>query len=263
MDCARGLQRVAVRAPLASRPVPRARCRCTAAAPAAAARAPGALKVPSKPRLTFVGFSGAVDGASGRGPHSWLRQRLSGVLPLPPITRSDEEFRQAGVEFLSTANGICVAELCELFDKVGFPRRDPERLKVALCNTHRMVWARATRQSGNARRGELLGIARATSDGALTATVWDVAVTPSWQRAGLGRGLMERLTRALVEDGIPSISLYAEPQVVELYKRLGFKEDGVRPLPVQTFRKAAPALPAGQQAKQQPCLAGIVGGGRR
>ena len=39
--------------------------------------------------------------------------------------------------------------------------------------------------------------------------VWDVAVAPAWQRGGLGRALVERLTASLVEDGIPTITLYA------------------------------------------------------
>jgi ribosomal protein S18 acetylase RimI-like enzyme len=45
------------------------------------------------------------------------------------------------------------------------------------------------------------------------ATIWDVAVAPAWQRSGLGRAVMERLTRSLVEDGIPTITLYAEAKV--------------------------------------------------
>ncbi len=44
----------------------------------------------------------------------------------------------------------------------------------------------------------MIGFARATSDGVLSATVWDVAVNPAWQRSGLGRALMERLTKKLV-----------------------------------------------------------------
>lgn len=51
------------------------------------------------------------------------------------------------------------------------------------------------------------------SDGVFSAIIWDVAVTPVWQRSGLGRAMMERLTRDLVEDGIPTIALYAEPKV--------------------------------------------------
>lgn len=47
-------------------------------------------------------------------------------------------------------------------------------------------------------QGQMIGFARATSDGVLSATVWDVAVNPAWQRSGLGRALMERLTKKLV-----------------------------------------------------------------
>lgn len=57
------------------------------------------------------------------------------------------------------------------------------------------------KQSRVAKLGQLIGFARATSDGVFNATVWDVAVLPSWQRGGLGRALMERIVKALVEDG--------------------------------------------------------------
>lgn len=93
--------------------------------------------------------------------------------------------------------------------QVGFPRRDPARLAMALQNTYRTVWVRAARKSRLARQGALLGFARATSDGALSAVIWDVAVAPAWQRGGLGRALMERLTASLVNDGISTITLYA------------------------------------------------------
>lgn len=38
-------------------------------------------------------------------------------------------------------------------------------------------------------------------------------MSPAWQRSGLGRAMIERLTHQLVEDGISTITLYAEPQV--------------------------------------------------
>lgn len=61
--------------------------------------------------------------------------------------------------------------------QVGFPKRDLAKLKVALDNTHAIVWIRSTKQSRWAKLGQLLGFARATSDKALSATVWDVAVS--------------------------------------------------------------------------------------
>lgn len=49
-------------------------------------------------------------------------------------------------------------------------------MKLALDNTHATIWVRSTKQSRWAKLGQLLGFARATSDKALSATVWDVAV---------------------------------------------------------------------------------------
>jgi GNAT superfamily N-acetyltransferase len=120
--------------------------------------------------------------------------------PPPVLSKSDAAFAEAdGVAFVWGSEGLDLGELNDLFTRVGFPRRDPSRLAAALAATHRTVWVRAARKSRTAREGQLLGFARATSDRALCATIWDVAVTPAWQRAGLGRGMVERLTACLVE----------------------------------------------------------------
>ena len=126
-----------------------------------------------------------------------------------------------------TTEDLGIDELNNLFSQVGFPRRDPARLAAALQNTHRSLWVRAARKSRLAKEGQLLAFGRATSDGALSATIWDVAVLPAWQRGGIGRGLVERLTRSIVEEGIPVVTLYAEPGVVGLYEKLGFEVDPV------------------------------------
>ncbi len=138
-------------------------------------------------------------------------------------------------------------ELNDLFQRVGFPRRDPEKLAMALGNTYSCIWIRASRKSRMAKEGQMLGFARATSDGALSATIWDVAVNPAWQRGGLGRGLVERLTEDLVEHGISTITLYAEPGVVGLYEKLGFVKDpqGVKGLAFQSASKKGKAVKRG------------------
>ncbi|GFR46557.1 hypothetical protein Agub_g8149 [Astrephomene gubernaculifera] len=198
----------------------------------------------TKPRLTYVGqaVSGAGDGLSHDKTlyGSRIEEAAGGVLRPPPISRPDADFEsQLGVQFVEGREGIVVTELNELFEKVGFPRRDPERLRVALENTYHIIWVRATRTTRLAKQGQMVGFARATSDGVLSATVWDVAVSPAWQRSGLGRALMERLTKKLVEDGIPTVTLYAEPQVVTMYEKLGYVRDpeGIRGMAFQRRRK--------------------------
>lgn len=61
--------------------------------------------------------------------------------------------------------------------QVGFPRRDERKLTVALQHTYALVWVRSTKKSRFARLGQVLGFARATSDGVFCAVIWDVAVS--------------------------------------------------------------------------------------
>jgi len=169
--------------------------------------------------------------------------------PPPAVTKSDADFAAMGVEFVEGREGVRVAELNDLFERVGFPRRDPARLQLALEHTHALVWVRATRQSRVAKLGQLLGFARATSDAALSATIWDVAVLPAWQRSGLGRAVVERLTRSLVAGGVSSIALYAEPKVVGMYRKLGFVEADTTEFRGLAFQRRRPQQ--GQQGARR------------
>lgn len=69
-------------------------------------------------------------------------------------------------------------------------------------------------------------------------------VHPAWQRGGLGRGLVERLTASLVEDDIQTVCLYAEPGVVGMYEKLGYVKDpyGVKGMAFQRKSTAGQAL---------------------
>lgn len=166
--------------------------------------------------------------------------RLEGYMIPPKISKPNDAFAAMGLEFVTSHEGIVLSELNDLFEKVGFPRRDPDKLKIALDNTYHMIWIRSTKQSRLAKMGQMVGFARATSDGVLSATIWDVAILPAWQRCGLGRALMERLTARLVQDDIPTITLYAEPNVVGLYEKLGFMKDpdGIRGMAFQRKKKS-------------------------
>eukprot|EP00884_Botryococcus_braunii_P007634 jgi/Botrbrau1/16872/Bobra.150_2s0091.1 len=202
----------------------------------------------TKPKLVYVGRRRAALAADGISPSPiWP----PGATPeYPQISKSDEEFREQKVEFVFGSEGIDLMELNDLFERVGFPTRDLDRLEVALQHTHCVVWIRATAGSRYARKGQLLGFARATSDKALTATIWDVAVNPGWQRIGLGRGAVERLTARLLKEGITDICLYAEPGVIALYTKLGFDfpPEGTRGMAFQRKSKAGAALIASAAA---------------
>ena len=68
----------------------------------------------------------------------------------------------------------------------------------------------------------LVGFARCTGDGILEATIWDVAVNPVYQGLGLGKELMKYILKELKQIGISKVTLFADAEVVEFYKRQGW-----------------------------------------
>ncbi|KAG4925404.1 hypothetical protein JHK87_050944 [Glycine soja] len=91
----------------------------------------------------------------------------------------------------------------------------------ALCD--KCTW-RSYLTEGNEQK-RLIGMARATSDHAFNATIWDVLVDPGYQGQGLGKALIEKLIRTLLQRDIGNITLFADSQVVEFYRNLGFEAD--------------------------------------
>lgn len=87
----------------------------------------------------------------------------------------------------STERDIDLYELEELCDAVGWARRPLRKVKKAIEHSFLVVSMWEVR--GTQRR--LIGFARATSDHAFNATIWDVVVHPNFQGKGLGKALMK------------------------------------------------------------------------
>jgi ribosomal protein S18 acetylase RimI-like enzyme len=123
--------------------------------------------------------------------------------------------------FFSTDRGIDLYELEELCDAVGWARRPLRKVKKAI--EHSFIVVTLWEERSNKRR--LIGFSRATSDYAFNATIWDVVVHPEFQGKGLGKALMRQIVKQLRSEDISNITLFADPQVVEFYKGLGFMSD--------------------------------------
>ncbi|KAK7309937.1 hypothetical protein RJT34_07083 [Clitoria ternatea] len=141
-----------------------------------------------------------------------------------PLSISDEALESRGFVLRRGAEGLNLDELNGVFVAVGFPRRDTEKIRVALEHTEAALWVehRKTRRP--------VAFARATGDGVFNAIIWDVVVDPSFQGIGLGKAVMERLIQELLRKGISNIALYSEPRVLGFYRPLGFvaDPDGIR-----------------------------------
>ena len=109
-------------------------------------------------------------------------------------------------------------ELDQLLQTVGWSWRPIRRVKRALEFSILVVglW----RHDGKFPR--LVGFARCTGDGILEATIWDVAVNPVYQGLGLGKELMKYILKELKQIGISKVTLFADAEVVEFYKRQGW-----------------------------------------
>lgn len=123
--------------------------------------------------------------------------------------------------FFSTDRTIDLYELEELCDAVGWSRRPIRKVRKAIQNSFLVItmWE----QRGNRKR--LIGFSRATSDHAFNATIWDVVVHPDCQGQGLGKALMKQLIKKLRSEDISNVTLFADPDVVNFYRQLGFMPD--------------------------------------
>lgn len=133
--------------------------------------------------------------------------------------QKEEPIKGLIVSHEKTISPVQVQDLCA---SVGWSRRDPVLIARALNYSLAVVsaWDKDT----------IVGFARATGDQVFNATIWDVAVRPSYQKRGVGRLLMHELLKDLDSYGIPLITLYADPGTDGFYKRFGFSTDpsGVR-----------------------------------
>ncbi|MGB5136021.1 MAG: GNAT family N-acetyltransferase [Prochlorococcaceae cyanobacterium] len=120
---------------------------------------------------------------------------------------------------LSSEREIDLYELEQLCDAVGWSRRPLRRVRKALENSLLRVglWRH------DPRLPRLVGFARCTGDGVVEATVWDVAVHPHYQGAGMGRELMAFVLDHLRELEVERVSLFADPGVVGFYQGLGWE----------------------------------------
>ncbi|XP_052199886.1 serotonin N-acetyltransferase 2, chloroplastic [Diospyros lotus] len=172
-----------------------------------------------------------------------LRLRTCGVhrgnvavsAQLPPTKRSepaasysysisDDELESRGFSLRRSVGELNMEQLNSVFVAVGFPRRDPEKIRIALENTDALLWIE------HQKTQRPVAFARATGDGVFNAIIWDVVVDPSFQGIGLGKAVMERLVADLSGKGINNIALYSEPRVLGFYRPLGFvaDPDGIR-----------------------------------
>ena len=128
---------------------------------------------------------------------------------------------ESQISFSIERENIDLYELEELCDRVGWARRPLRKVRKAIQHSFLVVSMWETK----GEKSRLIGFARATSDGAFNATIWDVVVDPTFQNRGLGKAMMKFTIDRLRKADISNITLFADPHVVDFYRRLGFVLD--------------------------------------
>jgi ribosomal protein S18 acetylase RimI-like enzyme len=115
-----------------------------------------------------------------------------------------------GIE-LRDEHTVDLAALARLRARCDFKERTPELLQLQLDGARWIVHAYAGEQ--------LVGFARAISDGVASAYLSSVMVDPDYQRRGIGRAMVERLLAG--RDHIKWV-LHSAPDAMAFYAALGF-----------------------------------------
>ena len=68
----------------------------------------------------------------------------------------------------------------------------------------------------------LVGFARVLTDWRYRAYVYDVIVAPEWRDRGLGRVLVDGMLARL--EGVETIELSCQPEMIPFYRRWGFRD---------------------------------------
>lgn len=120
------------------------------------------------------------------------------------------------VQFCARKSDIDCHKLQELFRLGAFWAKDRkiEDLEVAIANSEPVISAWDGKQ--------LIGFARATSDGIYRATIWDVVIHPDYQGAGLGRKLVQTVLSHPRMNRVERVYLMTTHQQ-HFYKRIGFE----------------------------------------
>lgn len=126
--------------------------------------------------------------------------------------RLDQQFYQSAYAKVTfTRDGVDWDLLADIYARAPLAMRTAAEVKRAFANSYICCFAWVD--------GQLVGAARATSDGVFYATVLDVAVDPGFQGAGIGRKMMRELLRRLP---VQKVYLTTVPGKEGFYEKLGF-----------------------------------------
>lgn len=138
-----------------------------------------------------------------------------------------------------STDGIDWLELESLYRAAPLGNKSAESLKTVFTNSRYCCFA--------LEQGKLIGAGRALADGADCSYICDVAVLPSHQGTGVGKGIVAKLVA--LSQGHRKIILYSVPGKEGFYSRFGFQKMLTA---MAIFENQQQALAQGYLAEREP-----------
>lgn len=120
------------------------------------------------------------------------------------------------IYFFEGCSKVDLVQLQNLFQLAAFwaKERNSEDLEIAIANSDPVVTIWDEEQ--------MIGFARATSDGIYRATIWDVVIHPHYQGGGLGRKLVQTVLSHPKMCRVERVYLMTTQQQ-KFYEKIGFE----------------------------------------
>lgn len=110
-------------------------------------------------------------------------------------------------------NGIDWESVPRLLEKVGMSFTDVGWHRISFENSYATVFVMED--------DRIIGFGRMISDGARQSALYDIAIDPDYQGAGIGRKIVESL---MLKTPTCNFILYASPGKEDFYRKLNFKK---------------------------------------
>lgn len=123
------------------------------------------------------------------------------------------------IQFSDRKSEIDLEQLQQLLNLSAFWAKDRsiDDLRLAITNSEPVITVRKGKQ--------LIGFARATSDGIYRAIIWDVVIHPEYRDRGLGSKLVETILSHPRMNRVERVYLMTTHQQ-SFYERIGFQQNG-------------------------------------
>ncbi len=120
------------------------------------------------------------------------------------------------IQFRDQRSQVDLVQLQALFQVAAFWAKDRqiEDMEIAIAHSDPVISVWDNQQ--------MIGFARATSDGIYRATIWDVVIHPDYQGAGLGRKLVQTVLSHPKLCRVERVYLMTTHQQ-QFYERIGFE----------------------------------------